>query len=73
MKSTDPAPKVLFTFAEAAEITSLPETWLRKRVTARTIPHRRLGKHVRFAQADLDEVVRQAAEPAATPIRRRTA
>lgn len=52
-----PAPQVLFTFTEAAQMTALPETWLRKAVSARVIPHRRIGKHVRFAQADLDALI----------------
>lgn len=60
MKSTTP-PQVLFTFAEAAEMTSLRESWLRKAVSERRIPFRRIGRHVRFAQADLDALVSNAA------------
>lgn len=56
-----PNPRVLFTFAEAAQMTALPETWLRKAVSARVIPHRRCGKHVRFAHADLDALIADSA------------
>lgn len=61
---------VLFTFAEAAQITTLPESWLRKAVTERRIAFRKIGKHVRFAQADLDALVAATAvAPALTPLR----
>ena len=64
--------QVLFTFAQAAEMTALPESWLRKAVTERRIPFRKVGKHVRFSTADLDALVEQTAVPAAiTPLRRR--
>ena len=69
-----PQPQVLFTFAEAAEMTSLKESWLRRAVTERRIPCRKIGKHVRFSQADLDALIAahaQAATP--SPVRRRTA
>ena len=63
--------KVLYTPAEAAERTSLPESWLRKAATERRIPFRKVGKHLRFSQADLDALVEQSAvAPAVTPIRR---
>lgn len=58
---------LLFTFAQAAQMTSLSESWLRKAVTERRIPFRKVGKHVRFSQADLDALIEQAAVvPAAT-------
>jgi excisionase family DNA binding protein len=64
--------QVLFTFAQAAEMTALPESWLRKAVTERRIPFRKVGKHVRFSTADLDALVEQTAVPAAvSPLRRR--
>lgn len=61
MKSATSPPQVLFTFAEAAEMTSLKESWLRRAVAARRIPFRRIGRHVRFAQADIDALVSGAA------------
>jgi excisionase family DNA binding protein len=64
--------QVLFTFAQAAEMTALPESWLRKAVTERRIPFRKVGKHVRFSAADLDALIEQTAVPAAvSPLRRR--
>ncbi len=60
MNIADPAP-VLFTFAQAAQLTNLKESWLRKAVAQRRIAHRRIGKHVRFSQADLDALVAQSA------------
>jgi excisionase family DNA binding protein len=57
VKSATSPPQVLFTFAEAAEMTALRESWLRKAVSERRIPFRRIGKHIRFAQADLDALV----------------
>lgn len=61
MKPASTAPQVLFTFAEAAEMTALRESWLRKAVSERRIPFRRIGRHVRFAQADIDALVSGAA------------
>jgi excisionase family DNA binding protein len=55
------ADPVLYTFAEAAHMTSIPETWLRKAVTSRRIAFRKIGKHVRFAQADIDALVSSTA------------
>lgn len=63
--------QVLFTFAQAAQMTTLPESWLRKAVTERKIPFCRLGKHVRFSQVDLDSLIStNAVAPTASPIRR---
>lgn len=61
MKPVAGPPQVLFTFAEAAEMTKLRESWLRKAVSERRIPFRRIGRHVRFAQADIDALVTGAA------------
>lgn len=47
----------LLTIAEAAEILNVPEGWLRKKVSVGVIPHTRLGKHVRFTQEHLAQVV----------------
>lgn len=69
----EPAP-VLFTFAQAARMTALPESWLRRAVTERRIPFRKVGKHVRFTHADLDALVAQSEVPAGvSPIRRKSA
>lgn len=61
----------LLTFAEAAERLSVPESWLKNRVAARQVPHTRLGKHVRFTEAQLDQIVAEAANGPTDPTPRR--
>ncbi len=38
----------LYSISEAADVLSVPFTWLRDKVTAGQVPHTRLGRHVRF-------------------------
>ncbi|WP_081748770.1 helix-turn-helix domain-containing protein [Nocardiopsis sp. CNT312] len=59
----------LLTIAQAARVLAVPESWLRERVRLRRVPHRRLGKHVRFTAADLERIVEQSAQRVA-PARR---
>ena len=47
----------LLTIAEAAVVLNVPENWLRKKVTAGEVPHTRLGRHVRFTDAHLDQII----------------
>ena len=54
----------LYTPAEAARLLAVPESWLRRQVTARLVPHTRLGKHLRFSHADLVVIAAAAARPA---------
>lgn len=65
----------LLDFAQAAERLNVRESWLRDKVRFRQVPHTRLGRHVRFTEADLDAITRAAAVPAVTasprPARRR--
>ena len=51
------APIELVTIGEAARLLSVPEGWLRKRVSARGVPHTRLGKHVRFTADQLHQLI----------------
>jgi hypothetical protein len=62
----------LYAPAEAARMLAVPESWLRRRVTARLVPHTVLGKHLRFSHADLVAIATAAARPAgqAVPARR---
>jgi excisionase family DNA binding protein len=53
----------LLTISEAAAALNVPEGWLRKKVSAGVVPHTRLGKHVRFTQEHLTQIV-AAGEPA---------
>jgi excisionase family DNA binding protein len=49
----------LHTPAEAADLLKVPESWLRKKAAARVmIPCTFLGKHLRFSDDDLEEIVR---------------
>ena len=67
---TAPTPPVLplHTPAEAARLLAVPESWLRRQVTARLVPHTRLGKHLRFSHADLVVIATTAAQPAGIPL-----
>lgn len=47
----------LYSITEAAELLNVPRTWLRDKVTAREVPHTRLGRHVRFTEAHLADIV----------------
>jgi excisionase family DNA binding protein len=58
----------LHTPAEAARLLAVPESWLRRQVTARLVPHTRLGKHLRFSHADLVVIATTAAQPAGIPV-----
>ena len=72
--SADPPPPQpvgllpLYTPAEAAQMLAVPESWLRRRVTARLVPHTVLGKHLRFSHADLVVIATTAAQPAGIPV-----
>ncbi|GAA4899406.1 helix-turn-helix domain-containing protein [Streptomonospora salina] len=50
----------LLTIPQAARRLNVPESWLRDKVTARKVPHRRLGKHIRFGEDDLEQIAEQA-------------
>ena len=47
----------LFTISEASVLLHVPEGWLRKKVSAQSVPHTRLGKHVRFTHDHLQRIV----------------
>lgn len=52
----------LMSIPEAAQVLAVPESWLREKVRLRRVPHRRLGKHVRFTAQDLEHIVEQSAQ-----------
>ncbi|MFI6575014.1 helix-turn-helix domain-containing protein [Nocardiopsis sp. NPDC050513] len=66
----DVVPERLLTIPEAARVLAVPESWLRERVRLRRVPHRRLGKHVRFSSTDLEQIVEKAAQQVVVPARR---
>jgi excisionase family DNA binding protein len=47
----------LLTVAQAAEATGLSESFLTRGAAARSIPHTRVGRFVRFSEADLEELI----------------
>jgi excisionase family DNA binding protein len=53
------APK-LYSPDEAAVLLSVPKRWLYERTAAGTIPHQRLGKYIRFTDADLRAIIAQS-------------
>lgn len=60
----------LHTPAEAAELLKVPESWLRKKAAARLIPCTFLGKHLRFSDDDLRQIVQSGSQEPATRGRR---
>ena len=53
----------LYTITEAAQVLHVPEGWLRKKVSAGVVPHTRLGKHVRFTDAHIDQIITIGEQP----------
>lgn len=62
-------PLRVYTIAEAARLLRVPEGWLRKKVTAALVPHTRLGKHVRFTDEHLDQIIRSGEQSTVVPVR----
>ncbi len=56
-------PTPLFTIPEAAEAVRIPISWLYERTRRNAIPCRRIGKHVRFTQQNLIEVIASSEQP----------
>jgi hypothetical protein len=59
-------PPTLLTADQAGALLAVPGSWLRDKAAAREIPCRKLGKHLRFAPADLVAIAEMAARPALT-------
>jgi hypothetical protein len=59
--------QILLTPEQAGALLAIPGSWLRVRAAAGQVPSRRLGKHLRFARADLDAIAHAAARPTSTP------
>jgi excisionase family DNA binding protein len=57
----------LYTTAETAEILRVPESWLKAKATARVIPCTFVGKHLRFSDQDIAEIISAGAKPALRP------
>ncbi|SDN08151.1 DNA binding domain-containing protein, excisionase family [Lentzea albidocapillata subsp. violacea] len=63
-------PSRLYTPAEAADILTVRESWLRRQAGQRRIPCTFLGKHLRFSDADIQQIIAAGSRP--TSGRRRT-
>ncbi len=65
---------LLLTIDEAALALAVPRSWLRDKVTARQVPHTRLGRHVRFSEEHLRQIIEMGQEsrvPGSVPTRGR--
>lgn len=60
----------LYTPAEAAELLTVRESWLRRQAGQRRIPCTMIGRHLRFSPRDVDAIIAAGARPA-KPTRRR--
>lgn len=63
-----PAPEqavdqILYTPDEASEIVKLTPYWLKYRARLGEIPHRRVGRLIRFAFEDLEAIKEMSAQP----------
>jgi len=53
----------LYDITEAADALNVPHSWLQDKVTARKVPNTRLGKHVRFTEGHLAQIVAEGYRP----------
>lgn len=53
---------MLFTAEQAAVILQVRPSWLRRKAAARAVPCRFVGKHLRFARADLEAIAEMSAQ-----------
>jgi excisionase family DNA binding protein len=58
------SPDRALNIAELAELLGVPRSWVRDKVTARELPHHRIGRHVRFFADDIAAIKQQTAAPA---------
>jgi hypothetical protein len=62
--ATPRLPKLLYTTAETAEITNLPESWLGEEAAAGRIPSCKVGlRYRRFSMADIEAIVAASERP----------
>ncbi len=55
-------PKIFLTVEEAAQRLGVTVGWIYERTRRKAIPHRKLGKFVRFTEEDLRAIVEAAAK-----------
>ena len=61
----------LYTAAEAASILKVRESWLKTKAAARLIPCTFIGKHLRFSDDDIAEIMKAGARQPVTARERR--
>jgi len=61
----------LYTAAEAAGILKVRESWLKTKAAARSIPCTFVGKHLRFSDDDMAEIMKAGARQPVTSRERR--
>jgi len=54
----------LMTTQEAADLLNVSYDWLKKATQKRTVPHTRMGRSVRFSQAQIDDIIANGARRA---------
>ena len=59
----------LHTPAEAAEMLKIRESWLRAKAAARAIPCTFIGKHLRFSDDDIAQIMAEGAQQPVTRAR----
>jgi excisionase family DNA binding protein len=48
----------LLNIEEASALLNVPKAWLSAAVTARTVPFTKIGKHVRFSEGHIEQIIR---------------
>ena len=63
MTDIQPQEWALISLDTAADRLGVAPSWLKVRVQSRTIPHHRLGRHIRFSETDLTQIAAAHAAP----------
>ena len=58
------SPLRLYTPEQVGEMLQVPASWLRKKVSARSVPCTFVGKHLRFSAADIAAIIASGSTPA---------
>ena len=58
----------LYTVSQAAKRLRMHETWLYERTRRKAIPHRKLGKYIRFTDSDLSAIVQMCSRGQANEV-----
>lgn len=56
-------PVVLYTPAQAAEVLTVKESWLRRKAGKRSIPCTFVGRHLRFSEQNLRDIASAGSRP----------